>query len=160
MIELMVAMGLFVILMGIATAGFVRSLRSQKDITELMAVNDNAGLALEQMSREMRTGSDFNKVSQTEIQFINSNNLTVIYRLNNGAIERGEDDASLGRIYKKITADNVKINDFKISLMGNLLGDGYPPRITIGISVSGMGRDTKDIFTNLQTTVSSRTLDT
>lgn len=159
MVELMVAMGLFAILLGIATSGFVRSLRSQKDITELMAVNDNAGLALEQMSREMRTGSNFSKVSEIEIQFINSSNLTVVYRLNNGAIERGEDDALLNRTYKKITADNVKINNFKISLMGNLPGDGYPPRITIGISVSGTGRDTKDIFTNLQTTVSSRVLD-
>lgn len=160
MVELMVAMGLFVILMGIATAGFVRSLRTQKDLVELMAVNDNAGLALEQMSREFRTGYNFSKVSETEIQFVNANNLIVFYRLNGGAIERGEEDALLNKTYKKITTDNVKINDFKIGLIGNLAGDGYPPRITIGISVSGTGRDTKDVFTNIQTTVSSRTLDT
>jgi len=158
-IELIVAMGLFLVAISIATGGFIRSLRTQKDLTELLSINDNAGLALEQMAREMRTGYNFSKVSESEIQFVNSGNVVVYYRLNNGTLERGETDQFLQITYRKITADSVRITNFKITLMGNLPGDGFPPRITVSISVSGKGRDTQNVSTDIQTTISSRTLD-
>jgi len=159
-VELLVAMGLFVILIGIATGGFVRALRTQRAVVALMAANDNASLTLEQMAREIRTSYNFNKISETELQFVNSHNLVVFYRLNEGTIERGTEDALLQRTYKKITADNVKIAHFKIILFGNELGDGYPPRITISLSVSSTSKYLENILTNIQTTISARILDT
>jgi len=160
LVELLVAMTLFIVLIGIATGGFIRVLRTQRAIPELMAVNDNAVLTLEQMAREIRTSYNFNKISETELQFVNSHNLVVFYRLNEGTIERGTEDALLQRTYKKITADNVKIAHFKIILFGNELGDGYPPRITISLSVSSTSKYLENILTNIQTTISARILDT
>ncbi|MBU4387845.1 hypothetical protein KJ644_05295 [Candidatus Dependentiae bacterium] len=164
MVELLVAIGLFVILMGIATGGFIRAMRTQGALVELMAVNDNASLTLEQMAREIRTGYNFNKISDTELQFVNQFNLVVGYRLRDNAIERASKDETAGLIEetdcKKITADNVKIANFKIILLGNEAGDGYPPRITIGLSVGSTGKYLENILTNIQTTISARVLDT
>lgn len=161
-VELLVAMGLFVTLIGISTGGFIKALQTQKAIIGLMEANDNAGLALEQMAREIRTGYNFSKISDAELQFVNQRNEVVWYRLNEEAIERGIEKEGIvsQRIYKKITADNVKIKDFKVALFGSNAGDGYPPRITIGLSVGPTGKYLENILTNFQTTISARTLDT
>jgi len=160
LVELLVAMGLFVVLIGIATGGFIRALRTQRLMVALMAANDNVNLALEQMAREIRTGYHFSKISDTELQFVNADNIVVFYRLNDGAIERGTEDVFLQRTYKKITADNVKITNFKIHLLGNNDGDGYPPRITISLSVGINNKYFENVSINVQTTISSRVLDT
>ena len=159
-VELLVAMGLFVVLIGIATGGFIKTLRTQKAVVGLMAANDNMNLALEQMAREIRTGYHFSKISDTEFQFVNANNQVVWYRLNEGAIEKGTEDILLNRTYKKITADNIRVINFKIELFGNNSGDGYPPRITISLSITGTDGYLENITTNIQTTISARVLDT
>jgi prepilin-type N-terminal cleavage/methylation domain-containing protein len=160
-VELLVAMGLFVVLIGISTGGFIKALQTQKAIISLMEANDNANLALEQMAREIRTGYNFSKISDTELQFVNQYNRVVWYRLNEEAIERGTEKEGVvsRRIYKKITADNVKIKNFKVALFGSGVGDGYPPRITVSLSVGPTGRYLENILTNIQTTISARTLD-
>jgi len=160
LIELMVAMTLFLVLIGIAVGGFIRALRTQRAIVELMAANDNASLTLEQIAREVRTGFYFIKVSDSEFEFTNAYNVTVFYRLNENAIERGTQDIFSQRGYKKITADNLKVVDFRINLLGNDSGDGYPPRITISLSVTGKSKYLENVSVNVQTTISSRLLDT
>src|SRR3989344_9647798 len=88
MIELIVAMGIFLILISAATSVFVQALRTQRAIVALMAANDNASLVLEQMAREIRVGYNFQtNVSEDELTFVNAYNELVIYRLNNQAIE-------------------------------------------------------------------------
>lgn len=59
-VELLVAMAVFGILMSLAIGVFVSAMRAQRDLTDLMLVNNNLNLVLEQMSREMRMGY-FNK---------------------------------------------------------------------------------------------------
>ncbi len=161
-IELLVAMTLFLVLMGIVTGGFIRSLRTQRAIVALMEVNDNVSLSLEQMAREIRTGYNFSKVSDSELQFTNAYGIPVFYRLYQGTIERGTEEQPLQKIYKKITADTVMIKNFHIELLGNNPGDGYPPRITISLSATSAnpGIQKMNIFTSIQTTISARVLDT
>lgn len=163
-VELLVAMSLFMILLGIAIGGFVNALKMQKAIAGLAGINDSASLVLEQMAREIRTGYDFDKVSDTELQFINIYGQKVGYQLNGEAIERGIEDVSLtppAIVYKKITADNVKIADFNIIILDKTIPGGYyyQPRVTIGLSVGSMDKNLENIFTNIQTTVSARRLD-
>ncbi len=55
-VELLVAMGIFLIVVEIAVGGFVNALRAQKQVAALIAAEGNADLALEQMAREIRTG--------------------------------------------------------------------------------------------------------
>jgi len=159
LIELLVAMTLFLVLMGIAAGSFVKTIRTQRAIVALMAVNDNASLTLEQIAREMRTGYHFSKISGSEIQFVNADNMVVSYRLNNGVIERGTTNPFLLTTYEKITADNVKVANFLFELSGQNYGDGLQPRITMAMSVTSTNDFLGNISTNIQTTVSSRILD-
>ena len=56
-VELLVAMGVFTALLSFAVGVFVQGMRSQRELTDQIAVNNEMSLVLEQMAREMRTGS-------------------------------------------------------------------------------------------------------
>ncbi|MFA5083928.1 MAG: type II secretion system protein [Candidatus Paceibacterota bacterium] len=156
-IELLVAMSLFIVFIVIASGSFVRALRTQRAIVSLIAANDNASLAIEQMAREIRTGSNFS-LSGNDLIFVNAKNIQVTYKLDatTNTIERGE----LGIAFKSITATNMKINSLSFHLLGQSAGDGYPPRITITLNASPIIPTIQNISTNFQTTVSARNLDT
>lgn len=182
-IELIVAMTIFVILMSIAVGGFVHLLKSQRVVAALMIANDSASLTLEQMAREMRTGYNFCITPFGKLEFVNAiRNEVVRYRLNNDAMEKGVSGISGGDfstcsdsddswfVYKKLTADNVKISDFNIKACGKNIspvflldscgsgGNNYPPRITVSLSITSAEPDVKklEIYVPIQTTVSSR----
>lgn len=157
MVELLVAMALFIISVTIASGGFIRALKTQKAIVALIAANDNASLSIEQMAREIRTGSDFS-LNGEDLTFLNVYNTQVTYRLNNStnAIEKSEG----GNNFRPITAANVKINSLKFYLFGQSSGDNYSPRITITSNISPDIPAIQNISANLQTTVSARMLDT
>ena len=107
LIELIVAFGIFAILVTIASGSFVRSLRIQRVSLQLMAVNDNMAITLEQMTREMRTGYNFctntanlsaadpsvqaqcAALGNGEIQFVTAGNVLVRYRLKDESIQKG-----------------------------------------------------------------------
>jgi prepilin-type N-terminal cleavage/methylation domain-containing protein len=56
LIEMLVAIGVFAVVVAIATGGFVNSLRTQRQVASLISAQSNASLVLEQMAREIRTG--------------------------------------------------------------------------------------------------------
>lgn len=194
-IELIVAMTVFVLLMSIAAGGFVHLLKNQRIVAALMAANDSASLTLEQMAREIRTGYNFCLTESGKLQFVSAiRNEVVRYRINYDAIsdnyfiEKGVSDISGGAgatcldaddatwfTYKKLTADNVKISDFKIKACGKNIDplyinglasadvcgnsdNNYPPRITIGLSVTSAEPDVAKLGISIpiQTTVSAR----
>ena len=158
MVELLVAMSLFIIFVVIASGSFIRALRTQRAIVALIAANDNVSLSLEQMVREIRTGSNFSSSANSNLTFTNAYGIQVTYQLNSETmtIERGERGAN----FRPLTATNVKINKLNFYLHGYLVGDGYPPRITIVLSASPNIPTIQNISTNFQTTVSARNLDT
>jgi len=59
LVELIVAMSIFLIAIVIIVGAFIRSLRTQRIVNHLMAVNSNTSLVIEQMAREIRTGYEF-----------------------------------------------------------------------------------------------------
>lgn len=160
LVELLVSIGLFGIIVSIAMGGFVRALRTQKQIVALITANSNASLVIEQMSREMRTGYNFcgeNACSETSLTFQNSKGETISYTL-------GAANGGYGIITRQvnagapaqITADNVNIRYLNFGLLGD---PGYPPRITIRVGVSptvGQAAAVSENITNIQTTVSVR----
>ena len=56
LVELLVAIALFSILVSVAAGGFVNALRSERQAASMMAAQSNVSIALEEMTREMRTG--------------------------------------------------------------------------------------------------------
>ena len=151
LIELMIASGLFVILISIASGAFINTLRTQRIITNFSESMNNVSFAIEQIAREVRVGFQFSGGGDT-LQFINSSGVDVIYRLSaDNEIERCENVINC----EPITVQNVNVDRLEFILQGEEADDGEPPRITILISVKGE----KSININLQTTISSRILD-
>ncbi len=165
LVELIVAIGLFAIIVSVGIGGFVRALRIQRQISSVVATNSNASLVIEQMAREIRTGSNFScpggdPCATNQLTFQNANGVTVTYAVSiaaggNGVITRTEGNNPA----QAITSDNINVRYLSFLLFGYLPNDGYPPRITlfVGVSPTAQGVDTSMV--NLQTTVSSRELD-
>jgi prepilin-type N-terminal cleavage/methylation domain-containing protein len=59
LVEMLVAIAIFSIVVAIGVGGFVHALRTQREISALIATETNASTALEQMAREIRTGELF-----------------------------------------------------------------------------------------------------
>lgn len=156
LIELLVAMTLFSLFMTLTVGVFVRGLRTERAIASFIEINNNASLALEQMVREMRVGSNFSKISADEVQFVNSQGQTVAYRRAGDSLERGQADEVGSVIYGKITADSVRIERFNVVLFGGQPDNQYPARVTIAIAVGSKNPYLEGIATNVQTTISSR----
>jgi prepilin-type N-terminal cleavage/methylation domain-containing protein len=167
LIEVLVAIALFSITVSIAMGGLAVALRSQRQVAALISANNNVSLVLEQIARELRTGyyicrpsvSNPNPCPAGEIDFTNAKSELVIYRLNNGVIERAVRNASGIYNFSPITGSNVAIQYLNFTLFGNLAGDGWPPRVTVSVGVSAKGIGVPNDVTNLQTTISARALD-
>lgn len=173
LVELLIAIGLFSIVMTIAMGGFVRALRSQRQIVALISANSNVSLVMEQMSREMRTGYYFCEGTispcggaiigkdMTSISFLNARGENIIYSLGdafNGCRVGSICRAINGGDQSQLTADNVNIRNLKFDLYGGVLDARYPARVVIRASVSPAGNsfNVSDVVTNIQTTVSTR----
>ena len=155
LVELLVAIALFSIAVSIAVGGFVRALRTQRQLVALIAANSNASLAIEQMARELRTSRDFSCVPQgsricEEIAFTAASGEEVAYRKNGATLER-----RAGAQTEQLTALNVDVRSLSFVLFGN---EEFPPRITITMGVGSSAPGLEGSVTNLQTTISSREL--
>ena len=160
MVELLVAIASFIIIVSIAVGGFSGALRSQRQSIALLNANYNSSLVLEQMAREIRTGTNFciNQsiaCSESQLVFTNAYSQNVVYRLNNSGIEKSID----GGTFKKITADDVVVDYLKFILNGQTFGDGKQTRITILMGIKSKESSVSSSVVNLQTTVSPRVLD-
>lgn len=56
LVELLVTIALFSILVSIAAGGFVRAMRSEREVSAMMFTESNVSVTLEEMTRELRTG--------------------------------------------------------------------------------------------------------
>lgn len=166
----MVSLALFAIIVAIAIGGFVQALRATQETQLLLAANSNASLALEQIARDIRTGTDFCNGSPcppandaaavseyqqntlpSRIAFQNADGETIFYDAltNPGRITEGSCTASRSNYAcaadashsDPITGDNVRVNSLLFFRHGELAGDGYPARVTILLDVSPSSSD-------------------
>ncbi|MEK7114752.1 MAG: prepilin-type N-terminal cleavage/methylation domain-containing protein [Patescibacteria group bacterium] len=150
-IELMVAMTIFIVVISISSGVFINSLKTQRSVLALMAANDNASLTIEQISREIRTGSEFQtNGSGDRLEFVSAGGNPVIYQLQNNSIRRNGE---------AITAGNVKVEYLLFKLQGEAPDDRKSTRVTINLGVNAVGKGLTDFVTNIQTTISARRLD-
>lgn len=163
LVELLVAMSIFVIFVTVAVGGFIQAIANQRVVLKLNAATENMSLTLEQMMREMRVGTNFSTNGQT-IQFShydsNGNPETIEYYLapapwdaTQQAIMETITDNNGISTSNPITADNVNVSYFKTSV--TTLHTPGPSRIgiTLGITASDRGIS---VTNYIQTTVSSR----
>ena len=189
LVELLVAIGIFSILVAIGVGGFVHALHTQQEIAALIATQSNASIALEQMARELRTGYLFcndpsnngfpNTVCQQQYQCKNSNvsyngelgwtcNGIDFYNANGQNVDydaldvAGELERSQsGGAAVPITGAKVTVTYLTFTLFGTTEGDQWPSRITIAMGVAPNSTDPAlaGDVLNLETTVSAREID-
>lgn len=153
-IELIIAVGLFISLFGIVSGSFVNAMRTERKLVAMVAANDSMNTSIEQMAREIRTASNFTSSAPENLQFINYKGEDVTYALAlvgaRGVIER----TVLGLPPKEITADNVDVKTLSF-----ILCDApacLTSRITIVLGASPADPSLASVVLNLQTTVSAR----
>ena len=164
LIELVVAIGLFSVIVAIAIGGFVGALRTERQVTGLLAANSNVSLAIEQMAREIRTGYDLcvngNFCDSSNLSFRNARGESVTYCLQDQSLFRGMGGGGCaGSGGSAITAANVAVTYLNFSVSGNENNDGYPPLVTVAIGVGAKTAGVSGSIVNLQTTVTARVLD-
>jgi four helix bundle protein len=149
-VELLVAIGLFSVVVSISVGGFINSLRAQRQIAALISADSNVSIAMEQMAREIRTGSGFS-LTTGRLNFINSSGEETGYYLNGDVIEREVGDDSGNTTVQAVTGGKASVQYLNFVFAGR-----SPPLITISIGVSAAERGVSGGIVRLQTSVSSR----
>lgn len=178
LIELLVASTLFSVVMIISIGSLVSINDSNKKSQISRAVIDNLNFAIENMTRNMRVGSDYHcdygvtpitsprdcasgapsfvfegykgKTSDTGDQ--------IVYRLNN-TTKQIESSIDSGNTFIPITAPELSIDVLQFYTTGASVNDGKQPRVVITITGTATFKTGIQTRINLQSTVSQRKLD-
>lgn len=173
-VELLVAMTVFVVFFVGAIGVFFGATKNQRFLSERISMNNNAGLVLEQMARELRTGyfgegqaaplsdcaQSITFTSGQEID-MSGNPVVITYALSGGAITRSSSGGGSG----PLTASNVEVKN--LCFYSFYSGDSqnpvcYPPRFVISLEIKSKNLNLENPLgapsSFISTTVSSRIL--
>ncbi len=170
LVELIVAIAVFLSVVTVASGIFIRSFRTQRLVTDMMAIQSNSSLALEQIMREIRLGYDFEICNSgvcspdlaggfgDSLKFIRIRGavpVSIVYEWDgspNFGIKRTE-----GTSFSLLTASGVKVNKLSFYLFPrtDILA---PWRASIFMNVGSRTESAPENTVNLETTVSARIL--
>jgi prepilin-type N-terminal cleavage/methylation domain-containing protein len=191
LIEMLVTVGLFTIIIAIAVGGFTNAMRTQQEVASLISAQSNVSLALEQITRQVRTGYLFcntpgNTFENTEdaapqyadadcgctytpgdntgtwtcsaLDFYDAESDHINYFLDQGELM---ESSTLSATPQSVTGDTLSVKYLQFKLYGQTEDDQWPPRVTISIGIAPSSTDpaVANDVTNLETTVSARTVD-
>ncbi|MDO8676382.1 MAG: type II secretion system protein [Candidatus Azambacteria bacterium] len=151
LIELMVATGIFGLVISVVFGIFILATINQRRIIALRNVGDNVRFTMESMAREIRTGKNFGG-SINSLSFTNARDESVIYRLNNQIIEKSSNG---GSSYFSVVGPEVTVDYLNFYLIGQTAGDGLQPRVTITTGVTSKVGN-QSVNSKIQTTISER----
>lgn len=172
LIELMVSMSLFMLIMTMSMGSIIGIFDINRKSQALKTVIANLNLAIESMAREMRFGDHYHCGSSGAItspqncpngeggnfvSFLSSDDEQIIYRLEDGVIEKSSDG---GNSYAALTGSEVDIESLNFYVLGaGAQSPSLQPKVLIKVSgVAGPNEKSRTEFT-LQTLVSQRVLD-
>lgn len=177
LIEVIVAVGIFSLILSIPTGFFVFSLTGQRKALAMKEITDNASSAFERMTIALRmvrkdlngdclstSGANYENPGsdQKKIRFLNYDGKCQEFSLINGQLnERKSPTSDRGQLSNPlpITSDNLQItpDTFQFLLSGQNQGDQLQPRVTIFMEIYKKNQITTKM--TVQTTVSQRNLD-
>lgn len=161
LVELMVAFGVFSVLITIAAGIFVRSLRISRFTSAQSAAINNVALTVEEIAREARTAFDFDKscpedLSSDCVSYTNYNMKNVVYKFQNddklsnyGTIMKSVDG---GTTYNAVTDPSVIVKGF-FYVTEKIGGTKVTPRVTI---VADVTDPNKNPLIHMETSISAR----
>jgi prepilin-type N-terminal cleavage/methylation domain-containing protein len=177
LIEMLVALFIFSLIVGVLIGLFISGIRNQRNILLTQQLLDQTSFALEYMSRALRmalkegqqsTGG--NCLSQRGLNYENpgsdSSRIKFINHLEQDDCQ--EFFLEEGRIKQikergqvvSLTSDKLEVTSLKFNLIGQDQSDQHQPRVTIFLKIRGRGSLAGTIpELNIQTTISQRNLD-
>jgi Tfp pilus assembly protein PilW len=177
-IELMVAVFVFVLVIITATDIFVSMIRNQARALNRQELLNQASYAVEYVSRALRmavkaadtnclstAGSSYETTHVVSgvangIKFINHNNNDVCQEFYWDSSALALEESKGGVIIPLIASDasNIKVDYFKAAVYGETDSDTYQPRTTISMKFH-IGDGVNQVIQQVQTTISQRNLD-
>ena len=151
LIELLVALSIFVIVVIVVLGLFSMAIKGQRKIIAQQNVQENARFLLEFMAKEIRmsTINSSNGVLGS-LAITRSDGDPVDYTITSGKLFRND---------KQVNSDEVTITGF-FSIEGYGESDGFQPKVTISIGVNDTsGKVEGRAKINIQTTLSQRNID-
>lgn len=183
LVEMIVSLGIFTIVLFIATSAFLAVVNADRKSRATRIAMDNLNLALEDMSRRIKTGSSYNcgntmntiddcasSDNKTSFRFIDQENDTVIYKLGSGPTE------CLNSLYKDgqgcilrtipyespsfllATSPEIDITKLKFLVSGSSPLDSIQP-VVVAMIEGTLGVDPKKTTFKIQTTITQRKYD-
>ncbi len=171
LIEMLVTVTLFAIIITIAVGSFTNAERTERQVSSLISAQSNVSLALEQMTREIRTGylfchdpgmatpsSSCDDAANTALSQCITMNLGSttppiwkcpaldFYDANGNNVQYSWDGGALTESVNSgapqaITGSNVSVRSLQFILFGQTEGDHWPPRITVSLGIAASSTD-------------------
>ncbi|MBI2038933.1 MAG: prepilin-type N-terminal cleavage/methylation domain-containing protein [Candidatus Niyogibacteria bacterium] len=162
LLEMIAALGVFSVIIIIFSSTFLNLLNAERKAQIASSVQDNLRFAIEVMSKEIRTGTQYQVPPQptnTAITFVNANDESITYRVSGPDIANNPCSDEKPCIVKSVnggdflplTSDQIAIDDL-LFFVG-----GIQPRIQIIIRARATVQNVETQL-NLQTTVSQRNI--
>ena len=165
LIELMVAIGVFAIVVGIMSSMLTTSLRGQKKSITAQNMADNVRFAMEMISKEIRMGKTFSADNNggacgiTICRLIFTSTMpnrygkTVTFYFNNNLIMFDDDINNLPAAAAITSSQNISVS----SLTFDVTNTDNHPRVTVVVQAASVGTKS-DVATSydIQTTISPR----
>jgi len=157
LIELIVAVGVFLVVMLIASGALISIIESNKKAQSFKAVMNNLNFAFEGMTRTIRVGKGYvvSPNPGSSISFTNSQGVATGYRLSNNQVERSLNGAA----FVSVTSPEVVVDTLEFTLDGTDPGDNEQPSVSIVLQGHTGKKVRIQTNFNLQTFVSQRLLD-
>ncbi len=183
LIEVLVSLSIFSVVITIAIGALLALIGANARTQNTQAVMTNITYALDSMTREIRTGTNFfcgsggslpengdttqncstggpafsfseGGVSLTE--FTSNNSRRIGYRLNNNSIERRLGNGA----WLAVTAPEIIVTKLKYVVTGTARGDAVTPSVTLYVEgTAGEVNDDSQASFNIQTTIVQQLLD-
>ncbi len=169
LIELIVAVGLFVVVVTISLGAIVSVLDSSRKVRTNKEIMDNLNSSIEYMARTIRFGKDYHcgsggvlSVAQNcasggaNSMAVKFNGATLVYRLNGTRMEFSEDG---GNNYKPLTSSKVIITRVQFYIFGTSKTDNIQPYVLVIIRGRVVSDATSSSVFDIQTVMSQREID-
>ncbi len=112
LIELMVALGLFAVIMTIAAGSYLTMINANRHAQALAKGVDNLSFALEVMTRTISTGSHYDQIGTHELTFLNKDGVSVTYAVANNALRQ-----TVGGVTAVLTDPSVTIGSSQLTFI-------------------------------------------
>jgi prepilin-type N-terminal cleavage/methylation domain-containing protein len=158
LVEMLVSIALFSIVIVVCMGSILTIVDVNRKSQSLSIVMNDLNFVLESMTRSIKTG-EITDFSNDDITIIDQNGREIIYRFNNGKIER-----SIGTPaeYISLTSNQIEITQAGFYVFDNNINpstDNLQPRVLISLTGEVNITERVNSAFKIQTTVSQRNLD-